>query len=417
MPRTIKASHYRENLFPHAELSKVVGKPTYTDILNLRREISANLASVPSTLGGGQFGHMGLALSDDTYKRLCSSTESYIRPTDPGRFSPNNLTGAELTTAKQDHDDLVQDFLEVNVLERTIINQLQAALDRNILLPKTNKISGLITCSIADLFDYLFRAYGNISALTLADARYQVTRHQYVHGDPMETVFDRIQDYANMAEAYGVAEPEVQLIEIGLIIIMNAIIFADDVGHWNALEPYLKTWENFQSHFIKAQTSYKKNRPTETAASLGYTIPQVQANAVVLSQPEQELAAANEYIAELEQVQAATHQANLVSTSLDPSTSSDNTIKQLLQKMNDLEAEMKAAKCPPAPSTASNNNKKKNKKKEMKDRKYCWTHGACAHTGAECNHPAEGHKKEASFQDMMGGSTKDCFWLPSSSSA
>ena len=394
-----------------------MGKPTYTDILNLRREISAKLASVPSTLGGGQYGHMGLALNDDTYKRMCSGTESYIRPTDPGRFSPNNLTGAELTTAKQDHEDLVQDFLEVNVLERTIINQLQAALDRNILLPKTNKISGLITCSIADLFDYLFRAYGNISALTLADARYQVTRHQYVHGDPMETVFDRIQDYANMAEAYGVAEPEVQLIEIGLIIIMNAIIFADDVGHWNALEPYLKTWENFQSHFIKAQTSYKKNRPAPTSASMGYTVPPEQANAVILSQPEQELAVANEYIAELEANQTASHQANLVSAPLATSSSTDDTIKQLLQKMSDLEAEVKIAKSSTPATTTGNNNKKKNKKKEMKDRKYCWTHGACAHTGSECNHPAEGHKKEATFQDMMGGSTKDCFWLPSSSSA
>ena len=262
-------------------------------------------------------------------------------------------------------------ILEVNVLERTIINQLQAALDRNILLPKTNKISGLITCSIADLFEYLFRAYGNISALTLADARYQVTKHQYVHGDPMETVFDKIQDYANMAEAYGVAEPEVQLIEIGLIIIMNAIIYADDVGEWNALDASLKTWDNFQRHFVQAQTAYKKNRPTQTSATLGYTVPSAQANAVVLSQPEQELAAANEYIAELEEVQAATHQANLASTSLAQSTSTDNTIKQLLQKMSDLEAEIKTATCPATTNTNGNNNKKKNKKKDMKDRKYC----------------------------------------------
>ena len=416
MPRTIKASHYRENLFPHADLSKVVGKPTYADILNLRREISANLASVPSTLGGGQYGHMGLALKDETYKRMCSVTDSYIRPTDPGKFSPNNLTGAELSAAKQEHEDLVHDFLEVNVLERTIITQLQNALDRNILLPKTNKISGLITCSIADLFDYLFRAYGNISALTLADTRYQVTRHQYVHGDPMETVFDKIHDYANMAEAYGVAEPEVQLIEMGFIIIMNAMIYADDVGEWNALDSSLKTWEAFQSHFIQAQTSYKKNRPLDTSATLGYPVPPAQANAVVLPQPEQELAAANEYIAALEADHAATQQANLVSHSQAQSSHTEDTIKQLLQKMSDLEAEVKTATS--TPTTNNNgNNKKKNKKKEMKDRKYCWTHGACAHTGTECNNSATGHKKEATFQDMMGGSTKDCFWLPSSTSA
>ena len=271
MTRSINASHYRDNLFPHSELSKIVGKPTYSDILTLRREVSANLASVPSTLGGGQFGHMGLALSDAAYKRLCSATTAYIRPTDPGNFIPGELTGTELVHAKQDHEDLVSDFLEVNVLERTVINQLQSALDRTILLQKTNKISGLITCSILDIFEYLFRAYGNITAISLADARYNVTKHQYVHADPIETVFDKIQDYANMAEAYGNAEPEVQLIEMGLIIIMNAVIFADDIGTCHEKSSSFKTWESFQTHFIKAQTTYKANRPTETSATLGYS--------------------------------------------------------------------------------------------------------------------------------------------------
>ena len=38
---------------------------------------------------------------------------------------------------------------------------------------------------------------------------------------------------------------------------------------------------------------------------------------------------------------------------------------------------------------------------------YCWTHGlSCnqAHTSKTCKTPAEGHKKEATYKDMMGGS-------------
>ena len=45
----------------------------------------------------------------------------------------------------------------------------------------------------------------------------------------------------------------------------------------------------------------------------------------------------------------------------------------------------------------------------MKDRIYCWTHG-------DCNNPIEGHKKEDTFQNMMGGSNKDCSWLHASTS-
>ena len=44
-------------------------------------------------------------------------------------------------------------------------------------------------------------------------------------------------------------------------------------------------------------------------------------------------------------------------------------------------------------------------------RKYCWSHGACAHTGSECNTKATGHKNEATFDSMLGGSTRGCYWI------
>ena len=40
--------------------------------------------------------------------------------------------------------------------------------------------------------------------------------------------------------------------------------------------------------------------------------------------------------------------------------------------------------------------------------KYCWTHGACAHTSNECTSHAEGHKVTATFDNKMGGSTAYC---------
>ena len=39
---------------------------------------------------------------------------------------------------------------------------------------------------------------------------------------------------------------------------------------------------------------------------------------------------------------------------------------------------------------------------------YCWTHGSCLHKGADCKRKREGHKKEATFINKMGGSTYYC---------
>ena len=40
--------------------------------------------------------------------------------------------------------------------------------------------------------------------------------------------------------------------------------------------------------------------------------------------------------------------------------------------------------------------------------KYCWTHGACNHTSAECQRQATGHQNTATFDNRMGGSNAYC---------
>ncbi len=40
--------------------------------------------------------------------------------------------------------------------------------------------------------------------------------------------------------------------------------------------------------------------------------------------------------------------------------------------------------------------------------KYCHTHGATVHTSWWCKKPKDGHQYEATFQNKMGGSTKNC---------
>jgi hypothetical protein len=61
-------------------------------------------------------------------------------------------------------------------------------------------------------------------------------------------------------------------------------------------------------------------------------------------------------------------------------------------------------------STQSNNNN--GGRRLAGPRQYCWSHGACAHSSAECNSPQEGHQPTATFQNMLGGSTNNLQWVP-----
>ena len=40
--------------------------------------------------------------------------------------------------------------------------------------------------------------------------------------------------------------------------------------------------------------------------------------------------------------------------------------------------------------------------------KYCWTHGACAHSSSECKTPKPEHTLDAIFTNKQGGSTDFC---------
>ena len=182
---------------------------------------------------------------------------------------------------------------------------------------------------------------------------------------------------------------------MGLIVIMNAVIFSDDIADWNAKHPTSKTWKSFQDHFIELHTTYKANRPSETSASLGYSSTE-QTNAVVPSQAEQDLEAANNYIADLEASVASTYQANQVSLPSNDTSTNDDALQLLLPKFKELEAEVKAAKFNSGIVAGTNGTKKKkDKQKEKKDRMCCWKRRAYAHDEKECNNPNEGHQKEA----------------------
>ena len=47
-------------------------------------------------------------------------------------------------------------------------------------------------------------------------------------------------------------------------------------------------------------------------------------------------------------------------------------------------------------------------RKRKNTSKYCWTHGACAHSSKECSNKKAGHKDGATFSNKLGGSTRFC---------
>jgi hypothetical protein len=244
--------NFREIYFPHFSLTQVTGYPTYANILQLRRETIANLYSVPTTLGGGRHGHMGLGLSHASYQRGCNTP--YDRVPDPGEYIPPADETNELAQqrAERRHKLAQEEFMTITYLERSCLNMIRNALEPKIVLPR-NRFTGLIIGTIPEIFEYLFKWYGNINVFSLESKRQSLLAITCNHADPLNVVFNAIEEFADMKEIHGTPATDDQLMSFALMILMKAYIFGDSIEKWNSEQD--KSWNHFQTFFIKAQSN------------------------------------------------------------------------------------------------------------------------------------------------------------------
>ena len=85
----------REGLH-YPTLDRQPGLPPYNTINSLQTLLKINAASVPSQLGGGQHGLLGLVLNDALYLNLTGT--DFIKPPNPSMvvIIPANSTGPKI---------------------------------------------------------------------------------------------------------------------------------------------------------------------------------------------------------------------------------------------------------------------------------------------------------------------------------
>ena len=83
-----------------------------------------------------------------------------------------------------------------------------------------------------------------------------------------------------------------------------------------------------------------------------------------------------------------------------------HTIQQQMQMMQQLLNQM-ATQQISNNSTNSTRGNTNTCRRNPNQRFYCWRHGACNHPSRECRNKSEGHQDEATFENRMGGSTRN----------
>jgi hypothetical protein len=266
-------SSVKGTYFQHKVLTKIHGKPTYESLQNVLTELKANASSVPSTLGGGQYGHLGLLLSDARYTAL-PCTLHWLSPSNPGPFAPpEEGTGPQIQAVKDLWQESKQTF---EFVQATVVEYIDPLYLRALL----NRATGQYSTNICDLLNHLFNTYGKITPQQVKTKEMELYNMFYDISQPVDTVCNCIDDLSELANHAGSPMSPQQMIDLAYVIFVKQQILQQDLRLWNRKLPADKTWPNMMQHLRYAQTDLSS---LPAAGDIYHQQPPHQANVATMA--------------------------------------------------------------------------------------------------------------------------------------
>ena len=150
-------------------------EPTIEGILRVTKQLKLNTASVPTTLGGGQHGYLVLIFTTAQWNSI-PSTAPFVKPVDPGVFTKLVTTNAGIATEKSTWEDNVRRDDEYQLLESTLKNQFVSAFGSEYFDGIRNSITNAIEKPIAEIIQYLYDEYGEMTLEQMMDKEDEIKR-------------------------------------------------------------------------------------------------------------------------------------------------------------------------------------------------------------------------------------------------
>jgi hypothetical protein len=402
-----------DTYFQHKVLTRIHGIPVYESLQLLTTEIKANAASVPTTLGGGHYGHLGLVVSDQKYATL-ANTIPWITPVNPGPFAPPaGATRPQLEAAQEvwRAEKLVFEICQAT--EKALIAQVVESIDSIYLRALLNRTTGQYASNLREVITHLFTTHGKITPQQIRAKENAIYNMAFDISQPVDTVFNAIDDLADLAEHANSSLSHQQMMDLAYVIFAKHPILQQDLRSWNRMTIIQRTWANMITHFREAQEDLS-SLPTagdifhqaNSMTTMADLVAQRLLEAMPSPPPETTVTpdTVNTVITQREISLAAREAALLTQMQEMMTVLRTGTVNNNTQQRRNNRGRGGGGGRTNTTTTSG--------RRAPGPRQYCWSHGACAHSSAECNSPLDGHKTTATFQNMQGGSTNNLQWVP-----
>ena len=151
-------------------VTKIHGQPTSHDLTILEKELIAILAGIPTALGGGNFGHVGVIMEAAAYLTMTAGT-AFVDPANPGVYPAGLAANAAATIrarAEAEHKELINQFKTFEGVHQGMKDLILEAVDNEYLIEIEHETLGYLNRTPRQMLDH-FLARGG--ALNFADTK------------------------------------------------------------------------------------------------------------------------------------------------------------------------------------------------------------------------------------------------------
>jgi hypothetical protein len=188
--------------FPHSSLLKVTGEPTFEDLKVIRRLLNTHTMRVFSYVGGGRHGHLGIIMTNEEYFSIAAHV--FPVPNTPGASAEvvAGMTAAVIAEMTRLHKEATQVYRTYHNVDQVIKKMILEAFDDAYLNALSDEVVGYADCTSLDLLTHLLTFYAMIASTELTQ-NYERLNTPYDPNQPIETLFQQIQDARSFAVAGG----------------------------------------------------------------------------------------------------------------------------------------------------------------------------------------------------------------------
>jgi hypothetical protein len=250
----------------------------------------------------------------------------------------------------------------------------------------SDELVGYANCTSLQLLTHLLTYYAMIAPTELTQ-NYERLNTPYDPNQPIETLFQQIQDARAFAVAGGQPYGAAMIINVAYTLIFNTGLFPDACRAWQSRAIAGKTWAQFKLDFATAHREFRLTN--QTAQQSGFH----SANMMIDQGRDETMQDTVDAISQLATATSSYRGTVATSTKTNAKLATQLEAAQLKNEIATLKNNIKSAWQGQRPVKTMNNDS------------YCWSHGyqvAKSHTSATCNMKKSGHQDAANKSNPIG---------------